>query len=163
MLYSYDWNIIADSIASIQKEISDSIYHNKIDLYTKLRKGYSIKRYIDSTALEGDTIIIMEYHNPYKLTANSVIWVKGKPSSFLIYDKYLNKERDITRCCWSVYLRKLCEDWNVTEIRKKERERPYEPISPLDKPSIIATKIILKADGVFGVDSIYFEYFEEGS
>lgn len=160
ILYSYNWNAMADSIASKQKEICDSIYYYKIDLYKNLRKGYSIKKYADSTAIEGDTIIIMEYHNPYNYATNCTIWVKGKPDSILIYDKNLNKERDFTRSFWSIFLRKLCEDWNVAEIKKQEREHPYESVSPLNKPSIIATRVILKSDDTFLIDSFLFEYFD---
>ena len=60
--WKYDWNEIADSIAIKQKEVCDSMFFYKIDLYKSLRKGYSIRKYADSTIVEGDTIIIMEYH-----------------------------------------------------------------------------------------------------
>jgi hypothetical protein len=161
MLYSYNWNIIADSIATKQKEICDSIYYNKIDIYRNLRKGYNIRKYVDSIAAEGDTIIIMEYHNPYNFTTNCITWIKGKPNSVLIYDKNLNKGHDFTRSYWSASLRKICEDWKVSEIRKGEREHPYEPISPLDKPSIITTRVILRTDNEFLINSIIFDYFED--
>lgn len=158
-IYSYDWNLIADSIASKQKEISDSIYYSKIDLYKNLRKGFCIKKHVDSTIVEGDTVIIMEYHNPYKFATNCVTWVKGKPSSFLTYDKYLNINRDFTRCYWSIYLRSLCENWNINQIRKEENEHPLNPSSPDNKAYIIATRVILKPQGDFLVDTIIFAHF----
>lgn len=157
--FRYDWNMIADSIATMQRAICDSIYYSKIDVYKNLRRGFSIKRYIDSTAVEGDTIIIMDYHNPSKLTTNCVTWVKGKPNSFLTYDEHLHINRDFTICYWSIYMRKLCEEWDVAQIRKEEKEHPFEPISPSDKADIIATRIILKSHGEFLINTILFEHF----
>lgn len=157
--YSYDWDLIADSIASRQKAISDSVYHYKIDVYKDQRKGYSIRRYMDSTIVEGDTAIIMEYHNPWKFSTNCVIWIKGKPNSFLSYDKYLNKNRDFTVCYWSIYMRELCNDWNIGQIRKEEHDHPRKILDPLNETHIIATRVIFKPHCEFLIDSMLFGYF----
>lgn len=157
--WKYDWNEIADSIASKQKKECDSIYYNKIEIYKNLRKGYSIRKYADSTIVEGDTIIIMEYHNPYKSATNCVTWIKSKPSSFITYDKYLNINRDITICYWSFYMRNLCNDWNITEIRKEELAHPSKPLSPDNKAYIMATRIVVKPDKQYTIDTVFFEHF----
>lgn len=157
--WKYDWNEIADSIAIKQKEVCDSMFFYKIDLYKSLRKGYSIRKYADSTIVEGDTIIIMEYHNPYKSTTNCVTWIKSKPSSFITYDKYLNINRDVTICYWSFYMRRLCNDWNIEEIRKEELVHPYEPMSPDNKAYILATRVVLKPHKQYNIDTVFFGHF----
>lgn len=154
---AYNWKIIADSIASRQKEVCDSYYFHRIDRYKDKRKGYTIRRYIDSTVVKGDTVILMDYYKMFKISLNCTIWVKGKPNSFLTYDEFGHFNRDFTICFWPIYMRKLCEDWNISEIRKEEREHPEYPEEK--QVYVMATRVIIKSEDEFSVDVIFFRSF----
>jgi hypothetical protein len=87
--YSYNWDEIADSIASQQRGITEEEFHSKIETYKRIRKTQRIKMHYDSTFTVGDTII-MEYHNPYKGATHSALWVKGSPQSFMTYNRHFD-------------------------------------------------------------------------
>jgi hypothetical protein len=158
LIFANNWLIIADSIASKQKKICDSVYYNKIDIYKDLRKRYSLRKHLDSTVVVGDTVIFMEYHHPFKLGTHCTMWVKGKPNSFLTYNKYNIHHRDITLCYWSSYCRKLCEEWNVSMIREEESKHPRSA-QDYQKTYIMTTRVIIPSEDSFYVDTIFFEEF----
>ena len=89
-VYSYDWDEIADSISSQQKNITREEFYSKIETYKRIRKTQRIKEHYDSTFTAGDTIIIMEYHNPYKEATHSALWIKGNSQSFMTYNRHFN-------------------------------------------------------------------------
>lgn len=152
--YSYNWDVIADSIAMQQKDISEEDFHSKIEAYKRLRKSRYIKIHYDSTFNVGDTIIIMEYHNPYKGATHSALWIKGNPNSFMTYNRNFNIHKDYTLCYFSLYMRRLCEEWDLEQIRKEELKNPPE------KPSyVISTRVILKPNNKYIIESIFFQHF----
>lgn len=153
-LYSYNWDEIADSIASQQKQITRVDFHYKIEVYRSLRKSRKIMTHYENTFAVGDTIIIMEYHDPYKGATHSALWTKGHPDSFMTYNKYFDVHHDYTLCYFSIYMRNLCEEWNLSQIRKEESDYPPE------KPSfVISTRLILKPKDEYVIESIFFEHF----
>lgn len=152
--YSYNWNEIADSIASQQRYITEKEFHSKIETYKRIRKTQRIMEHYDSTFTVGDTIIIMEYHNPSKDATHSALWIKGKPQSFMTYNRHFDIHKDYFLCYFSLYLRKLCEEWNLAQIRKEELENPPQ------KPSyIISTRIVLRPNSEYIMESIFFQHF----
>ena len=91
----------------------------------------------DSTFVAGDTIIIMEYHNPDKGATHSALWKKGDYNSFMTYNSTLDIHHDYALCFFSIYMRNLCERWDLVQIRKEESDYPPQ------KPSyVIATRLI---------------------
>ena len=56
-------------------------------------------------------------------------------------------------------MRELCNDWNVAGIRHEERFHPYEPLSPDNKAYIMATRVVLKPQRVFIINTIFFGHF----
>lgn len=152
--YSYNWDEIADSIASQQKGITSVNFHSKIERYRRARKSMQIKTHYDSTFVAGDTVIIMEYHNPYKDATHSALWIKGNYNSFMTYDTCFNIDHDYALCFFSIYMRKLCERWDLAQIRREESEHPQE------KPHyVIATRLILKPNNKYVIESVFFELF----
>lgn len=159
--YSFDWKTLSDSIAEKQKSASDTVFYRKIDKYREMRKYFSTRRYLDSTIAVGDTLIIMEFHRPYIPSAlNITMWVKGKPESFMTCGEYGDCYRDFTICFWSVFQRKLCENWDVAKIREEERNHPY-PAEPFayKRATIIATRVIFQSEDIFLIDAISFGDF----
>lgn len=157
-IYPYNWTEISDSIAKQQKEMSDSVFHYKVDAYRDLRKHYGIRKYIDSMIVIGDTLIIMEYHRPQVSgSLNITMWIKGKQNSFMTHGEHGDYKRDFTTCFWSIYSRKLCENWDVAQIRKEESEHPEEP-SYL-RSTVMATRVIFKTEEEFSIDVLSFGYF----
>ena len=152
--YSYNWEEIADSIASQQRDITEEGFHSKIETYRRIRKTQRIKEHYDSTFTAGDTIIIMEYHNPYKEATHSALWIKGNSQSFMTYNRHFNIHKDFFLCFFSLYMRQLCEEWNLTQIRKEELENPPK------KPSyVVSTRLILKPNNGYVIESIFFQHF----
>ncbi|MBR5988494.1 MAG: hypothetical protein IK003_03060 [Prevotella sp.] len=152
--YAYNWDEIADSIASQQRDITEEEFHSKIETYRRIRRTKCIKMHYDSIFTDGDTIIIMEYHNPNKEATHSALWVKGNPHTFMTYNRYFDIYKDYTHCYFSLYMRKLCEEWNLAQIRKEELENPPE------KPSyVISTRVILRPKGEYLIESIFFQHF----
>ena len=151
--YSYNWEEITDSIASQQRGITEEKFHSKIETYKRIRKTQRIKEYYDSTFTVGDTIIIMEYHNPYKEATHSALWIKSNPKSFMTYNRHFDIHKDYIHCYFSLYMRKLCEEWNLAQIRKEELENPPQ------KPSyVISTRLILKPNNKYMIESIFFQH-----
>lgn len=152
--YSYNWEEITDSIASQQRGITEEEFHSKIETYKRIRKTQRIKEYYDSTFTVGDTIIIMEYHNPHKEATHSALWIKSNPKSFMTYNRHFDIHKDYIHCYFSLYMRKLCEEWNLAQIRKEELENPPQ------KPSyVISTRLILKPNNKYMIESIFFQHF----
>lgn len=159
--YSFDWNRLSDSIAEKQKSVSDTVFYRNIDKYRDMRKYFSLRRYLDSTIVVGDTLIIMEFHRPYIPGAlNITMWIKGKPESFMTYGEYGDYNRDFTMCFWSIYSRKLCENWDIAKIREEEREHPSQ-IEPFTykRATVIATRVIFRSEDDFFIDTISFGDF----
>lgn len=152
--YSYDWDEITDSIASQQKDKTGVEFHSKIETYKRIRKTQRIKEHYDSTFTVGDTIIIMEYHNPYKEATHSALWVKGNSQSFITYNRHIDIHKDYFLCFFSLYMRKLCEEWNLVQIKKEELENPPQ------KPSyVISTRLILKHSNKYVIETVFFQHF----
>ena len=153
-IYAYDWFNLADSIVKYQKRVSPSWCNYDIDRYMSLRKNQHV---IDNYAQQintGDTIIYMEHFSAYKDELYVSFWIKGKPDSYLTYDKYLNINKDIGYGYFSFYSRMLCNRWDVSSIRKEEYEHPIQK-----GVYVMATRVILKKSNSYNIECIFFKCF----
>lgn len=153
-IYAYDWFSIADSIANCQKRVSPSWCYYDINRYMLLRKyRYVMKNYTQQINT-GDTIIFMEHFSSYKDELYVSFWIKGKPDSYLTYDKNLNINKDIGLSCFSYYSRMLCNKWDVSSIRKEEHEHPIQK-----DVYIMATRVILQTRNNYKIECVFFKQF----
>lgn len=152
--YSYDWNSIADSISVCQKRVSPSWCYYDIDRYMLLRIDQRIMDNYAQQINTGDTIMFMEHFSAYKDELYVSFWIKGKPDTYLAYDKNLNINKEIGYSCFSFYSRMLCNRWDISSIRKEEYEHPIQK-----DVYIMATRVIIEADNKINTDCLFFKCF----
>ena len=102
----------------------------------------------------GDTIIYMEHFSSYKDELYVSFWIKGKPDSYLTYDKHININKDLEYGCFSFYSRMLCNRWDISSIRKEEQEHPIQK-----DVYIMATRVILQTKNNYKIECVFFKRF----
>ena len=157
--YSYNWDVIADSIAAAQSKVTSHWYAGSINTFKYTRKTEGHISFFDSVSCVGDTLFFLEDHVYMKPTKLTTFWVKNNPASFTTYGFSDVLNHDMEFCPYDGFdsLKDLCERWDTLSIRRLEKERAIFYDSK--EIFIMATRLILRPDEKFSVDCIFFREF----